>query len=164
MIFPIPGFHPWIFFRSIHVGKPVILSNFGHLTQFPTVMPSMYRGNSRILHNFGHLLWMDESLHHLRTPWNDDSPSKHHQTLWFPMVSKWCQMDFAAIHGLTPEAATDSKSRSRFETSARNRSLMSRRGFLLELGPAARSPPPMEVPSELADIFFSRSGCLWGFS
>ncbi|CAJ1354467.1 unnamed protein product, partial [Effrenium voratum] len=33
---------------------------------------------------------------------------------------------------------------SQVHSSPSNRSLMSRRGFLLELGPAARSPPPME--------------------
>ena len=42
----------------------------------------------------GLLLWMDEiRFAPPKKPWHDDSPVTTNQQ-WFPMVSKWCEMDF----------------------------------------------------------------------
>ena len=45
-------------------------------------------------------LWMDEILHRLRTPWNDDS-SVNTNEHWFPMVLEWIRI--SSIHSFTPD-------------------------------------------------------------
>ena len=34
-----------------------------------------------------------------KKPWNDDSPANTNKP-WSPMISKWCEMDFATIHSM----------------------------------------------------------------
>ena len=40
---------------------------------------------------------MDEHFALPKKPWNDDSPVNTNKPR-FPMISKWCEMDFATIH------------------------------------------------------------------
>ena len=40
-----------------------------------------------------------------KKPRNDDSPVNANKQ-WLPMVSKWCEMDFATIHSLFPHGKT----------------------------------------------------------
>ena len=53
---------------------------------------------------------MDEILHHLRKPAMNDPPANTNQQC-LPMVSKWCEMEFATIHGMTTADAASGHGR-----------------------------------------------------
>ena len=46
------------------------------------------------------ILRMDEILHHLRNPGSDDSPINNNKYWASHGFQKWCEMDFASIHGI----------------------------------------------------------------
>ena len=48
------------------------------------------------LESFHTLLWVNQILHHLRIPGMVNTNKQR-----FPMVSKWCETDFATIHSIT---------------------------------------------------------------